>query len=131
MKRSGKSGSSRILKMLIRYTPNVNHDVLLSKLEHYRIRGAALNWFQSYLSEHKQFVSLNGHSSQTCDIICGVLRGSVLGPFLFLIYINDLPNSSKLLSFFLFADDTNIYFESEGLTTLTRKVNKELIKVKS
>ena len=88
----------------------VNHNILLSKLEHYGIRGTALNWFQSYLSERKQFVLVNGHSSPTCDIICGVAQGTVLGPLLFLININDLPNSSKLLSFFLFADDTNIYF---------------------
>ena len=57
--------------------------------------------------------------------------GVSLGPLLFLIYINDLPNSSKILTFFLFADDTNIYFESDDLTRLTKKVNKELNKVES
>ena len=109
----------------------VNHDILLKKLEHYGIRGIALNWFESYLRNRKQFVSVNGHSSSTCDITCGVPQGSVLGPLLFLIYINDLPNSSKLLNFFLFADDTNIYFESDDPTRLSRTVNKELKKVKS
>ncbi len=109
----------------------VNHDILLHKLEHYGIRGIALNWFKSYLSNRKQFVSVNGHSSSTCEVACGVPQGSVLGPLLFLIYINDLPNSSNLLSFFLFADDTNIYFESDDLTRLTKTVNKELKKVKS
>ncbi len=104
----------------------VNHDILLHKLEHYGIRGIALNWFKSYLSNRKQFVSVNGHSSSTCEVACGVPQGSVLGPLLFLIYINDLPNSSNLLSFFLFADDTNIYFESDDLTRLTKTVNKEL-----
>ena len=109
----------------------VNHDILLKKLEHYGIRGIALNWFESYLRNRKQFVSVNGHSSSTCDITCGVPQGSVLGPLLFLIYINDLPNSSKLLNFFLFADDTNIYFESDDPTRLSKTVNKELKKVKS
>ena len=109
----------------------VNHEILLSKLEYCGIRGIALNWFQSYLSHRKQFVSVNGFSSSLCDITCGVPQGSVLGPLLFLIYINDLPNSSKLLSFFLFADDTNIYFEADDLTSLTNTINRELSKVKS
>ena len=109
----------------------VNHDILLKKLEHYGIRGTALSWFKSYLNDRKQFVSVNGISSLTSGITCGVPQGSVLGPLLFLIYINDLPNSSKILTFFLFADDTNIYFESEDLTRLTKKFNKELNKVKS
>ncbi len=109
----------------------VNHDILLKKLEHYGIRGTSLNWFQSYLCDRKQYVSVNGHSSSACYITCGVPQGSVLGPLLFLIYINDLPNSSKLLKFFLFADDTNIYFESDDLIRLSKTVNKELKKVKT
>ena len=71
---------------------------------------------------------MNGHSSSICKISCGVPQGSVLSPLLFLIYINELPNSSKLLKSFLFADDTNIYFQADDHTRLIRTVNKELKK---
>ena len=108
----------------------VNHRILLSKLEHYGIRGCALEWFRSYLSDRKQYVSVNGSNSNLLSITCGVPQGSVLGPLLFLIYINDLPNASKKLTFYLFADDTNIYYESKDLFNLIKIVNKELRLVK-
>ena len=108
----------------------VNHRILLSKLEHYGIRGCALEWFRSYLTDRKQYVSVNGSNSNLLSITCGVPQGSVLGPLLFLIYINDLPNASKKLTFYLFADDTNIYYESKDLSNLTKVVNKELRLVK-
>ena len=108
----------------------VNHSILLQKMEHYGVRGTALNWFTSYLSERQQYVSVNGNTSDQLEISCGVPQGSVLGPLLFLIYINDLPNVSKFLSFFLFADDTNIYFKSHDLTQLQKIMNRELKKVK-
>ena len=104
----------------------VNHSVLLKKMDHYGIRGIALDWFSSYLSERKQYVSVNGHISNYFDISCGVPQGSVLGPLLFLIYINDLPYVSKFLSFYLFADDTNIYFEATDLVSLQKIMNREL-----
>ena len=104
----------------------VNHKILLTKLEHYGIRGNLLNWFESYLSNRKQYVFYNGVSSDIASVTCGVPQGSVLGPLLFLIYINDLPNISSKLSFFLFADDTNIYYESSNLIELEKTINKEL-----
>ncbi len=104
----------------------VNHSILLTKLEHYGIRGNILKWFQSYLTDRKQYVYYNGISSNIATVSCGVPQGSVLGPLLFLIYINDLPNISSKLSFFLFADDTNIYYESTNLLELEKTVNKEL-----
>ena len=98
----------------------VNHSILLKKLEHYEIKRVALDWSSSYLSKRKQYVSVNGHSSEKLEISCGVPQGSVFGPLLFLIYIYDLPNVSNYLSFFLFADDTNISFKYHGLIQLQK-----------
>ena len=106
----------------------VNRHILLMKLEHYGIRGTTLNWFESYLSDRKQCVSVDGSYSCYLNVTCGVPQGSVLGPLLFLIFINDLPLSSSKLAIHLFADDTNIYRESESLDQLQSVVNKELRK---
>ena len=91
------------------------------KVDHYGIRGSALSWFESYLNNRKQYVYLNDESSDLKKISCGVPQGSVLGSLLFLLYINDLPNISKILDFYLFADDTNIYFEDVSLIRLEKK----------
>ena len=89
-----------------------DHSILLSKLNHYGRRSKAYDWFQSYLSNTEQFVCINGHKSDSLSITCGIPQGSFIGPLLFLLYINDLPNTSKLRSFQLFADDTNIHCSS-------------------
>ena len=107
----------------------MNHSILLKQLEHY-VRGIPLQWFPSYLSGRKQHVSVAGNLSETLEISCGVSHGSVLGPLLFLLYINDLSKISKKLTFFLFADDTNIYYESSSLLDIQKSVNKELRKVR-
>ena len=88
--------------------------------------GKAYDWFHSYLSNREQFVGINGHNSDSPSITCGVPQGSILGPLLFLLYINDLPNTSKLLKFHLFADDTNIYFSPKNLNDLELILNQEL-----
>ena len=87
----------------------VNHSILIDKLQQYGIRGIALEWFRNYLTNRTQVVKYNNVVSRKETIICGVPQGSVLGPLLFLLYINDIYNSSQILSFILFADDTNIF----------------------
>ena len=93
------------------------------------MRGIPLQWFASYLSNRKQYVLVNGHTSDKLQVTHGVPQGSVLGPLLFLIFINDLPNVSKFLQFYLFADDTNIYYESSDLFNIQKILNRELRKV--
>ena len=107
----------------------VNHEILLRKLEHYGIRGKAQLWFKSYLTHRKQYVSYDGECSGLKQVTCGVPQGSCLGPLLFLLYINDLPNILEVLHFYLFADDTNIYYEAEIIKKLETIINKELKKL--
>ena len=95
----------------------------------YGIRGIAHSCFKSYLSDRNQFVVFKSHYSQKLPIACGVPQGSILGPLLFLIYINDIVNTSSLLSYILFADDTNLFFSHKNLNTLKLTLNVELNKV--
>ena len=84
---SGKFGCGIFIDLKKAFD-TVNHKILLQKLEHYGIRGTILKWFESYLTDRKQYVFYNGVSSDLKTISCGVPQGSVLGPLLFLIYIN-------------------------------------------
>ena len=85
-----------------------------------------MDWFKNYLSNRRQFVNINGHESSLKQISCGVPQGSLLGPLLFIIYINDFPNSSQILSFILFADDSNLFFSHRDPQTLLDIVNNEM-----
>ena len=107
----------------------VNHQILMDKLEHYGIRGKAHELFKSYLSNRKQFVTIEKCKSQTRSISCGVPQGSVLGPLFFLIFINDLPNCCPSGNVRIFADDTNVFFHSKNideLITMGRNILTEL-----
>ena len=90
----------------LKKTSNTVDHVLLKKLSYYGIRGLANDWFKSYLNNRQQFVSMNGYDSSKLIIKHGVPQGSVLGPLLFLIYINDLHKSIKHCTVCHFADDT-------------------------
>ena len=107
----------------------VDHRILLDKLYHYGIRGVAHEWMNSYLSNRQQQVSYNGATSSYKTINCGVPQGSILGPLLFIIYINDLSHVSKILTSVLFADDTTLVDSDSDLPTLIHRFNRELIDV--
>ena len=107
----------------------VDHRIILDKLKYYGIQGVANHWFASYLSNRRQFVSLFGTNSDYQTVTCGVPQGSVLGPLLFLLYINDMPKCSNILEFHLFADDTNLFLNSPNILNLETNLNVELEKV--
>ena len=107
----------------------VDHNIILMKLYKYGIRGVAYDWIKSYLEERKQYVSFNKHDSSTMDIKCGVPQGSILGPLLFLIYVNDLSNVSSILFTLLFVDDTNVFVTRKNLSTLFTTMNSELVRL--
>ena len=102
----------------------VNHDILLHKLQHYGIRGIANAWFKSYLKNREQFVSISGKSSSKQKLKYSVPQGSILGPLLFIVYINDLPNINKLAKFILYADDANIIITADTLAEIEAIFNQ-------
>ena len=102
-----------------------NFDILLAKLKHNGIRGTEQAWFRSYLSNRQQYVDINGNISSLETLPMGIPQGSVAGPILFLVFINDLPNASDLFTI-LFADNTTLQCNSSCLHTLYSTVNYNL-----
>ena len=104
----------------------VEHSILLHKLNYYGIRGVANDWFKSYLTNRQQHVTVYGKKSRKLDIKHGVPQGSVLGPLLFLIYINDLHKAIKNSDVYHFADDTSLIHSSTSLKKLNKNINHDL-----
>jgi hypothetical protein len=92
----------------------------------YGIRGTANNWFKSYLTNRSQYVSYSGKKSLLREVLCGVPQGSVLGPLLFILYINDLPNAILFSETTLFADDTGLLYSNSSLKNIEKCVNIDL-----
>ena len=103
---------------------------MLQKLNRYGIRGIANSWLSSYLKERSQYVFYNNENSDARNICCGVPQGSILGPKLFILYINDMVNVSNIFKFIIFADDTNLFCTSKDIVSLGVTICNELMKLK-
>ena len=100
----------------------VDHDILLHKLCHYGIRGKTFDWLKSYLNNRKQYVSISNKKSSLQHVKYGVPQGSILGPLLFIIYINDIPEIDKFAKFILYADDANIIITGKNMAEIEERI---------
>ena len=109
----------------------VDHALLLTKLRNYGIRGDEHSWFTSYLTDRTQSVSLENVTSDSMDISYGVPQGSILGPLLFTLYINDLPSVTKTCKAILYADDTAIIYSEKQKEQIEKHLNDDMAIVKT
>ena len=107
----------------------VDHQILLSKLNYYGIHGKSFKWFQSYLENGTQKCSVNGSLSNSYSLTCGVPQGTILGPLLFLLYINDLPNCLSNCKPRMYADDTHLTYAGSNLENVQFCLNEDLANV--
>ena len=107
-----------------------DHNILLSKSYHYGFPAIHnYDWFASYLSNRKQYVSYQNTKSSYENVMCGVPQGYILGSLLFILYMNDICFTSSLLKFILFADDTTVFDSNDDISVLYDTVNRELNEV--
>ena len=106
----------------------IDHDILY-KLEYYGFRGIVLDWFKSYLKNRKQFVRYQACDSEYKNIKCGVPQGSILGPLLFILYVNDITSATSLFEIILFADDTTLLYSHPDIANKINLINKELSEI--
>ena len=104
----------------------VNHKILLDKMHAYDIRGNILRWFRSYLTHISQFVFYDGRQSAIQSMTCGVPQSSILGPLLFIIYMNDICNVSELLFTVLYAYDTSVVIHGKHMLSIITTLNQLL-----
>ena len=107
----------------------IDHDILLRKVEYMGVRGIALKWVASCINNRKQYVSLLTENCLYADVVCGVPQGSILGPLLFMLYVNDICNISSYFWFTMFADDTTIVSAHHNINILFSQANIELTKL--
>ena len=118
-----------IFRDLSKAFDTVNHNNLLEKLKAYGIQSENLKWFRSYLSNRKQFILYDDFKTEVKIVKCGIPQDSVLGPLLFLIFVNSLSNSTEVLDPVLFADDTNLFCSDNNIRTLFETANQELSQI--
>ena len=99
----------------------------MSKLLHNGVRGVMQHWFQSYLSNIKQYVSIKNCTSSISNIALGVPQGKLLGPVLFILYINDMYRSSNQMRFVHFRDDTTVFASDSDINNVDASVNRKLV----
>ena len=107
----------------------VDHNILISKLSAYGIRGTSIEWFKSYLSERNQKCFLNGSLSSNRVLSCGIPQGTILGPLLFLLYINDLPNCLMHSQPRMYADDTHLTHAGNSVDSIELNLNEDLASI--